>query len=151
MKDDSRTRPASGDVTGVCGRLKEREWARGEEGAEALFDAREDGLEMGLRVGVRKRKGTPATSSRCLCISSNTLCSICSTSATSTARRAHTCYKTHRFVVHSIRLSQKLFQVLLLLLEQQAGDGHDMRGGHPLRVFGVLVIGLRFVLSRKLR
>lgn len=78
---------AKGEVAGVCG--LRNTWTRGEEGAEdgvsgrslaELVDPREDGLEMGLRVGVKKRKGTPATSSRCLCMRSNTLWSACSKS-----------------------------------------------------------------------
>lgn len=77
--------PASGDVTGVWGLRNTR--AKGEVGAEdgvsgrvgyrrvELVDAREDGREIGRRVGVRNRKGTPAISSRCLCIKSKTFCS----------------------------------------------------------------------------
>ena len=39
------------------------------------FEVREEGREIGRRLGVRKRKGTPATSSLCLCIRSRTCCS----------------------------------------------------------------------------
>lgn len=76
--------PANGDVTGVWGRRNA--CANGDVGAEDgvsgragyrrfELDAREEGREIGRRVGVRKRNGTPATSSRCLCIKSNTFCS----------------------------------------------------------------------------
>ena len=71
-----------GDIIGVWGRLGPR--SNGELGADVGVsgrpgakrkeweDARLDGLEIGRRVGVRKRKGTPAISSRCLCIKSRT-------------------------------------------------------------------------------
>jgi len=77
--------PARGDVSGVCGLRKTR--ASGELGADdgvsgrvgykrvEWVEARDDGRDIGRRVGVRKRKGTPATSSRCLCIRSKTFCS----------------------------------------------------------------------------
>jgi hypothetical protein len=51
-------------VSGLFG-MRRAEW----------LDAREDGRDIGRLVGVRKRKGTPATSSRCLCMRSRTLCS----------------------------------------------------------------------------
>ena len=66
---------ARGDMSGVCGRRKTM--ASGELGAELgvsgrairraeweWVDARDDGREMGRRVGVRKTNGTPSTSSR---------------------------------------------------------------------------------------
>lgn len=65
----------------TCGRLNVDD--RGDVGIELgvsgrfgarrneLVDAREEGRE-GRFVGVRKRNGTPETSSRCLCISSST-------------------------------------------------------------------------------
>lgn len=61
--------------------------ARGDAGAEfgvsgltgykrvELVEVLEDGRDMGRRVGVRKRNGTPATSSLCLCMRSSTFCS----------------------------------------------------------------------------
>lgn len=73
-----------GDPAGVCGLRKPI--ARGEVGTElgvsGLFgirraewvEAREEGRD-GRRVGVKKRKGTPDTSSWCLCIKSKICCS----------------------------------------------------------------------------
>lgn len=40
-------------------------------------DAREEGREMGLRLGVRNKNGTPDMSSLCACIKSNTGVSVC--------------------------------------------------------------------------
>lgn len=74
-----------GDVRGVCGRRNII--ASGELGAELgvsgrlgikraeWVEAREEGREMGRRVGVRKRKGTLSMSSLCLCMRSRTCCS----------------------------------------------------------------------------
>ncbi len=61
---------ASGELgaeLGVSGRLgiSRAEWV----------EAREEGLEMGRRVGVKKRKGTLSMSSLCLCMRSSTCCS----------------------------------------------------------------------------
>lgn len=62
-------------------------YAKGELGADAGvvsglftkradgFEALDEGREMGRRVGVKNMKGTPAISSRCLCIRSKTCCS----------------------------------------------------------------------------
>jgi hypothetical protein len=71
-----------GEPAGVCGLRKPM--ARGELGTEVgvsglyraaeWVEAREEGRD-GRRVGVKKRKGTPATSSWCLCIKSKTCCS----------------------------------------------------------------------------
>lgn len=74
-----------GEPAGVCGLRKPI--ARGELGTEVgvsgllgmnraaeWVEAREEGRD-GRLVGVKKRKGTPATSSWCLCIKSKTCCS----------------------------------------------------------------------------
>src|ERR1700685_3919737 len=82
--DDGCARPPpSGEVTGVWGLRNTN--ANGEGGPEVgvsgrfsrteCDEAREEGRDAGRRVGVRNRNGTPATSSRCLCIKSKTCCS----------------------------------------------------------------------------
>ena len=70
----------SGDASGVCGRLKT--YASGELGAllnvgvsGLRADARDEGREIGLRLLESNKNGTPAMSSRCLCMSSSMYCS----------------------------------------------------------------------------
>lgn len=45
-------------------------------------EALDDGRDIGRLVGVKNKKGTPETSSRCLCIRSRTCCSNISESST---------------------------------------------------------------------
>lgn len=69
-----------GDETGVCG-LRSAEpmgYGGAELGVSGLLkrvecvDARDEGRDIGLLFGVRNRNGTPAISSRCLCMRSST-------------------------------------------------------------------------------
>lgn len=142
----------------MCG----RRWgqARGEGGAEEGVsgragwrraeweDAREDGRETGRRVGVRNKKGTPATSSRCLCMRSRT-------DSSSWGEVNYRLWQrdgnTDRWVVEPVRVLEQRLELVLLFVREQRDDGGEKGGGDAAEVVLVDVrlmdVG-RFVLAR---
>lgn len=90
-------------------------------------DAREDGREMGRLVGVKKRNGTPATSSRCLCMRSRTCCSSCRTVSGAHGDKFHS---THHVFIYTdiMRFEERLEFLFVLMIEQADYLGNERRG-----------------------
>jgi len=97
---------------------------RGISGRVSLMDiergvsARVSLMGVGRRVGVRTTKGTPPTSSRCLCMSSRTFSSVCTTVSMCTSDPL----STYRLAVHAVRGLEQTLELILLLVDKEGDD-----------------------------